>query len=386
MKKLGFIGYGLRSDTMMKAFRDLEADVTVAAITDPREEEVRAQVKGDPLFANTAYYPDADAMLDNASLDGVFVGTRCGLHTPLACKVLQRGLPLFLEKPVAITRAQFEQLRDAARGKEHLVTVSFPLRLTTLCLEVRAIVESGAIGRVTQVQAVNNVPYGSVYYHSWYRDESLTGGLFLQKMTHDIDYITFLAGMEPVDVFARCAKLYYKGDKPAGLTCQQCPEYRTCIESEYVVKHVLKEESWGNACCFAEDTGNMDVGAALFTLQNGALVSYSQNFIAKKSAARRGCRLLGTEGAVEFDFYTGDIREDRYRTAQSVVHHFDNSGQHFGGDERLALDFLDVMDGKRGCSGLRAGLMSAAACLAAKESSETGKLVTVGFDEDRCAR
>ena len=130
----------------------------------------------------------------------------------------------------------------------------------------------------------------------------------------------------------------------------------------------------------------MDVGAALFTLQNGALVSYSQNFIAKKSAARRGCRLLGTEGAVEFDFYTGDIREDRYRTAQSVVHHFDNSGQHFGGDERLALDFLDVMDGKRGCSGLRAGLMSAAACLAAKESSETGKLVTVGFDEDRCAR
>ena len=32
MKRIGFIGYGLRSETMMKSFRSLEADITVAAV------------------------------------------------------------------------------------------------------------------------------------------------------------------------------------------------------------------------------------------------------------------------------------------------------------------------------------------------------------------
>ena len=68
---------------------------------------------------------------------------------------------------------------------------------------MKRIVDSGVLGRLTMVQAVNNVPYGSVYYHSWYRDPAETGGLFLQKATHDIDYIHFLDGRAPG---ARCAK------------------------------------------------------------------------------------------------------------------------------------------------------------------------------------
>ena len=40
MKRIGFIGYGLRSETMMKSFRSLEADITVAAVADPRHAEI----------------------------------------------------------------------------------------------------------------------------------------------------------------------------------------------------------------------------------------------------------------------------------------------------------------------------------------------------------
>lgn len=35
MKKIGFIGYGLRSETMMRAFRGIAAPIEVAAIADP---------------------------------------------------------------------------------------------------------------------------------------------------------------------------------------------------------------------------------------------------------------------------------------------------------------------------------------------------------------
>lgn len=377
-KKIGFIGYGLRSRTMMRAFDAIEAELDVAAVCDPRAEQIRAETEGASRFSHTIYVDSAEALLAQSGLDGVFIGTRCSLHAELAAKVLESGIPLYLEKPVCINEEQYETLRAVAEGKTDRAVVSFPLRVSPLVREMKRIVDSGLLGKLTMVQAVNNVPYGSVYYHSWYRDPSETGGLFLQKATHDVDYIAYLTGEVPVSAFARTAKLHYMGDKPAGLHCPDCAEYHTCRESSYVVKHILKEEVTGDACCFAVDTGNEDAASAIFTLPSGVIVSYNQNFVVKKGAARRGCRLIGTDASVEFDFYTGEIREDRYDMPERVNHVFQSGAHsHFGGDEALALEFLDLMDGKKPNSDLQAGLNSAAVCLAAKRSSETGNLEQV---------
>lgn len=370
--RISFIGYGLRSETMLSAFRSLEAGVEVAAVCEPDPEAARARTADDPLFASASYYADAERMLDESRPDGVFIGTRCPLHTPLARQVLARRLPLFLEKPVAISEAQLSELTRAGRGQEDRVVVSFPLRLCAVVQEMKRLVSSGVLGRLTMVQAVNNVPYGSVYYHSWYRDPALTGGLFLQKATHDVDYISCLIGETPVQAFARTAKLHFKGDRPAGLHCPDCPDYRSCPESSYVVGHIQKDDVQGDACCFAVDTGNEDNACAVFTCESGLLISYSQSFVVKRTAARRGCRLIGTEGSAEFDFYTGEIRHDDYRTPQTVTHKIINTGNHFGGDLRLAQAFLSVMDGAPSPAGLTSGLASAACCLAARRSAETG--------------
>ncbi len=379
-KRIGFIGYGLRSEAMMKAFRALEADISVAAIADPRYEQLAPGLKSDSYFADTRYYADAENMLRHESLDGVFIGTRCSLHTPMACRILEMNIPLFLEKPVCVSRAQYEMLREAARGKEKRVVVSFPLRLSCITQEMRRIVKSGVLGRLTMVQAVNNVPYGSVYYHSWYRDPSETGGLFLQKATHDIDYIHFLIDEPPVSVCAKTTKLYFKGEHQEGLHCPDCPEYCTCPESSYVVGHIWKDDVQGDACCFAKDTGNEDGASAIFTTASGVLISYNQNFTVKKGAGRRGARLIGTEGSAEFDFYSGEIREDRYRSPQTVIHSFKfPSGQHFGGDEMLAHDFLRVLDGGEAESDLTAGLISAASCLAAREAAREGRFIPIEY-------
>lgn len=377
-KRIGFIGYGFRAETMMKAFAGIEADVEVAAICDPREDEIRRQTDGAPMFPAVHYYKESLEMLHKEPLDGVFIGTRCPLHTPKALEVFSCGLPLFLEKPVAITPEQLRLLQQAAPEHSSRTVVSFPLRLCTITLEVRKIIQRGDIGRVTMVQAINNVPYGGVYYHNWYRDESLTGGLFLQKTTHDIDYISFLIGEVPTQVYAHAEKLYYKGSHPAGLRCTECPEYRTCPESSYTVERIFKDEVQGDFCCFAQDTGNHDAASAIFTCDSGVIISYSQNFIVKKGAKRRGCRVIGTEGSVEFDFYTGQIRYDDYRSPRTVTHVFEAAGtNHFGGDERLALAFMDVLDGKPSSVPLQSGLDSAACCLAAQQSAQEHRPVAI---------
>lgn len=380
MKKIGFIGYGLRSETMLRAFSNIEADIQVAAAVDPQRERAEQRMEGNPYCADIRWYNSAEDMLNRTELDGVFIGTRCSLHTAYASMVLKEEIPLFLEKPVCISEAQYETLSRAAEGKTDRAVVSFPLRLSPIVSEVKRLVESGLLGKLMMVQAINNVPYGSVYYHSWYRDPSETGGLFLQKATHDIDYINFLTKELPAAAFAQTAKLHFRGDKPAGLHCPDCDEYRTCRESSYVVKNILKEDVQGDSCCFAVDTGNEDEASAIFTCANGVLISYNQIFTVKKSAARRGCRLIGTEASLEFDFYTGTIHVDRYFSPQTAGHQFHfPDGAHFGGDEMLALEFMNLMDGKKPVSDLRAGLASAAACLAAKKSAETNQKVLIHY-------
>lgn len=77
------------------------------------------------------------------------------------------------------------------------------------------------------------------------------------------------------------------------------------MESSYVVGKLRGEDVQGDCCCFAVDTGNEDVASAMFLCESGAIISYNQNFTVKRTAARRGCRIIGTKGSAEFDFYTG---------------------------------------------------------------------------------
>ncbi len=126
-------------------------------------------------------------MLKNEALDGVIIGTRCSTHTDFAELASKYSLPIFLEKPVCIKEDDLARLEALVPQMNDKTVVSFPLRVSNLLLKVKEIIDSGRIGKVEHVQAYNNVPYGIGYYHKWYREESVTGGMFLQKATHDLD-------------------------------------------------------------------------------------------------------------------------------------------------------------------------------------------------------
>ena len=116
-------------------------------------------------------------------------------------------------------------LHAASLTTSSQVVVSFPLRLSELCVMTKEVIDSGVIGTVENVQAVNNVPfYGSNYYHGWMRNEALTGGLWLQKATHDLDYLTYLMGRTPARMVAVESKTVFTGDMPAGLVLPGMPD------------------------------------------------------------------------------------------------------------------------------------------------------------------
>ncbi|MBO9609680.1 MAG: Gfo/Idh/MocA family oxidoreductase [Paenibacillaceae bacterium] len=385
MLKIGIIGYGSRMSGFADLILKFDPGTEIAAITDTNLEEVKRKLRErDISDGKVMLYTDADEMLEREQLDGVLIGTRCSLHTEMAIKVLKRGMPLFLEKPVATTLEDVIRLKQASEQYAHSTVVSFPLRVSTMVKLAKEIVDSGKLGTIEHVQAVNNVPYGAVaYFQLWYRDMRETGGLFLQKATHDFDYINSLLGLRPVSICAMHSKRVFIGDKPEGLACKQCDEYETCPESPYSLKlfqadNDVFEESM---CCFAPDAGNEDSGSALIRYETGMHVSYSQNFFVKKRAGSRGARLLGYKGTLEFDWYKDEIKVSMHHSSRVETYNMNSKGGgHGGGDDALAYNFLQVMKGKeKSIAPLSAGLLSALMCLKAKTSAETATFQDIAY-------
>ena len=375
MIRLGVIGYGRRIRSVLGTLERFNAGTKVVGIVDPRAGSLREEHRD--ALADATFYPEVGALLD-AGLDAVLIGTRCSLHTPYAIQVLERNLPLFLEKPVATSWEQLTALTQAAERSTSPVVVSFPLRVSAICETARAIVDSGAIGTIEQIQAVNNVPfYAGGYYHGWMRDDAETGGLWLQKATHDFDYINSLVRQRPIQIAAMESKTVFRGEMPAGLHCVDCSRQKECPESPYHlfqqgVTTSVQPNDW--QCSFAVDTGNHDSASALIQYESGVHAVYTQNFYTRRGAAARGATLVGYRGTIKFDWYQDELVVHNHHSGRIERHHFEVAGGgHHGGDAELVQDFLDVVTG-RGTSRapLAAGLLSVRMCLSAREACQAG--------------
>ena len=178
------------------------------------------------------------------------------------------------------------------------------------------------------------------------------------------------------------SKQIYKGDKPARLRCPDCPEERTCPESEWFMTTYKADHPHGDLCCFSTATGNHDSASVLVRYDTGMHVCYSQNFFARKNAQLRGARFLGYKGTLEFDWYTGEIHLHKHDEPVDVCYKLDlTASSHFGGDKQLMLNFCGVMAGTENSeSSLEDGIASALLCLKAVESAREHRFAEVRLD------
>ena len=380
---LAVIGMGDRATSLMGLFGRVHPPFRVAAVADPDEEGARRRLRETGVAHEGAqFFAEADRMLEQAEgFDGILIGTQCNLHAPLAVKVASTRLPLYLEKPVAVSYEQIVALRDAYRGREKSVVVSFPMRSTPLFAAVMEVVESGLLGTINQAQAINNVPYGGVYYSEGYREYELTGGLWLQKATHDFDYLSQILGT-PIAITTMMTRKVYGGDMPHDLWCSSCDKAETCLESPQGAARRGDDGGVGTGdhpCVYGDRIKNQDAGSAIIMYENGAHAVYSQNFVSRRSAASRGAIITGYEATLSFDWYTETVKVVHHHCDRVDTTHVRATTGHLGGDEVLARNFVDVCLGRdQSQCDLSAGLRSAAICLAARESAHRQKWMPVG--------
>jgi predicted dehydrogenase len=403
MLKIGIAGCGLQASTIASYLDVFGDEYEVKAVMDMNEAAAkqRLQEKQVKLSADCRFYPDINAFLAaKPELDGIIIGTYCTYHTEMACALEPLHIPLYIEKPVAVNLDQIRRLEQTFRNSKTPVQVSLPMRLCPLTMRAKEIIDSGRLGRIHQVVGFEDTD-GWIYFSTWFRDAEKTGGMFMQKAVHDIDYLIFLSGIEPDTVCAMREKVCHVGNKDYEQTCADCPDKHTCeFGPEFCFDRVGRYHSVAEAekmlsgvyspdkqflrkkyCVISRDIAIEDVGECIIRGKNGCHLVHTQNFIATSAAARRGARLVGQFGSLDIDFNHGELRF--YSSVTGDVEHYKvNPGQlsHYGGDRQLVRNFIRTMKtGERSSTDLITGngILSTLTCLCARESADIGQFVPI---------
>lgn len=194
--RVGFIGAGNYASSMLLPHIAELPGVSLARVATRRS---LSAVNAKRRFAFDDAGTDANSVLEDDSLDAVFVVTRHSSHAELVCKALETGKAVFVEKPLAITHEQLEMILATvdATGNDRLM-VGFNRRFAPILQEMR-----NGFGRVTDpVLARYFVNAGALAANSWYGDEQLEGSRFVGEGGHFIDTVSWWTAAEPVEVAA----------------------------------------------------------------------------------------------------------------------------------------------------------------------------------------
>ena len=189
--RVAVVGCGRVSTRYREVFRDElvdVAEVVMAADLDPAKAEAFA---GDFQCATGSGIDDVIA----AAPDLVCVMTESGHHAAHALALLNAGLNVLVEKPVALRPEDALAMRDAAAANGVICAVVKQNRYNPAMRFLRSAVDDGRMGRlVTAGVRVHWSRDQSYYDDPWHGRWAMDGGVLTQQAIHHLDGLQWLAG------------------------------------------------------------------------------------------------------------------------------------------------------------------------------------------------
>lgn len=98
------------------------------------------------------WYSDAGDLLNDEEVNAVYIATPPSSHLEYAIAALQKGLPVYVEKPVTINAEQAQQMADAVQQYNGKLVVAHYRRRLPMFLKVKELLQQNVIGTVRTVQ------------------------------------------------------------------------------------------------------------------------------------------------------------------------------------------------------------------------------------------
>ena len=166
-------------------------------------------------------YDDAQALVNDPEVDAVYVATPPGSHLEGALLALAAGKPAYVEKPMARSAVECDTMVAAFKQANLKLFVSYYRRAMPRFVQAKALLDGGAIGRVTGIvyrfaskgHGGTGVLPGQAQPPLGWRSEVETsgGGMFLDLGAHALDLLDFYFGALE-DVHGQAARLHTPGD------------------------------------------------------------------------------------------------------------------------------------------------------------------------------
>jgi myo-inositol 2-dehydrogenase/D-chiro-inositol 1-dehydrogenase len=178
--RVGFIGCGRHATKVLYPSLHL-ARMQLVAVCDLDEAKAARNAR---WFGAERAYTDHQRMFDAETLDAVLICTGPKTHAQLTLEAIERGLPVFVEKPPALTLAEAVRVREASERAGAPVMVGTMKRHALIYRRLKAITEEPDFGPVSAVQARMGV--------GWKNGSGFA--LLLDMGIHYFDLLRYLLG------------------------------------------------------------------------------------------------------------------------------------------------------------------------------------------------
>jgi|YNPNPStandDraft_1061719.scaffolds.fasta_scaffold03794_4 predicted dehydrogenase len=185
---VGVIGVGSMGRNHARVFAQMP-EVNLVALADTDAETVHQIARTYKAQA----YTDYREMLERVPLDIVAVAVPTRLHKEVTLDVIRRGAHVFVEKPMASSVAECQEMIEAARRKGVRLGVGHIERFNPAILELKRRLDSGQLGRVFQIRSRRVGPFPS---------RVMDVGVVFDLATHEVNIMEYLIGSPVQSLFA----------------------------------------------------------------------------------------------------------------------------------------------------------------------------------------
>ena len=186
---LGLIGCGAFGAFCFEAFKKLDGIEPTAV----------ADVVGEPAdrlgkqFDVPAHHDPAE-LIARDDVNIVHVATPPSTHRELAVAAAKAGKHVLCEKPLATSVADGDAILAAAAKAGTVAPVNFVLRYNLVTDAVKAVIDSGVLGKVLGARLTNCAADSNLSPKHWFWNRELSGGIFIEHGTHFFDLYRYWLG------------------------------------------------------------------------------------------------------------------------------------------------------------------------------------------------
>jgi len=183
---LALIGAGFWGKNLARIFHQLG---TLKVICDSSEDILSSKVAEYPDIQTTISFSE---VLASQEIDAVAIATPAEAHFSMVKNSLLSGKHVFVEKPLAMTTLQGEELVQIARENEKILFVGHILQYHPAIIALKKMLAEGALGKLQYIYS-NRLNLGKIR-----REENILWSF----APHDISIILSLVGETPTEVIA----------------------------------------------------------------------------------------------------------------------------------------------------------------------------------------